>query len=70
MLEQVELCIIGNENSIESNADTPPWLRVHKDKFTVAIEGNIGSGKSTFLNYFSKTNSVEVLVGNSAFLSP
>lgn len=29
--------------------------------FTVVVEGNIGSGKTTFLNYFSKFKDVEVL---------
>jgi deoxynucleoside kinase len=29
--------------------------------FTVIVEGNIGSGKTTFLNYFSNFKDVEVL---------
>ena len=29
--------------------------------FTVIVEGNIGSGKTTFLNHFSKFKDVEVL---------
>lgn len=28
--------------------------------FTVAVEGNIGSGKTTFLNHFNKYDSVAV----------
>ncbi|OWF41235.1 thymidine kinase 2, mitochondrial-like [Mizuhopecten yessoensis] len=32
-----------------------------KDSITVAVEGNIGSGKSTFLQYFKKFPEVEVL---------
>lgn len=29
--------------------------------FTVIVEGNIGSGKTTFLNYFNKKDNVCVL---------
>ena len=29
--------------------------------FTVVVEGNIGSGKTTFLDYFAKFKDVEVL---------
>jgi len=29
--------------------------------FTVIVEGNIGSGKTTFLNHFAKFKDVEVL---------
>lgn len=29
--------------------------------FTVVVEGNIGSGKTTFLNHFNKFHDVEVL---------
>lgn len=29
--------------------------------FTVVVEGNIGSGKTTFLNHFNKFTDVEVL---------
>ena len=31
-----------------------------KDHFVVAIEGNIGSGKSTMINYFKQFNDVQV----------
>ena len=32
-----------------------------KKPFTVIVEGNIGSGKTTFLNHFAKFKDVEVL---------
>jgi len=32
-----------------------------KRPFTVIVEGNIGSGKTTFLNYFNQFSDVEVL---------
>lgn len=56
------MCSIGDENSIECyNEASIPWPTKGKRKFTVAVEGNIGSGKSTFLKYFKKSKSVEVL---------
>lgn len=36
-------------------------METQKKPFTVVIEGNIGSGKTTFLNYFNKFHDVEVL---------
>ena len=33
-------------------------LASHKKPFTVLIEGNIGSGKTTFLNHFNKFDEV------------
>ncbi|RZB39058.1 dNK and/or AAA 18 domain containing protein [Asbolus verrucosus] len=35
--------------------------RKFKRNFTVIVEGNIGSGKTTFLNYFQQFNGVSVL---------
>ena len=32
----------------------------NKRPFTIAVEGNIGAGKSTFLEHFSKVTAVEV----------
>jgi len=30
--------------------------------FKVAVEGNIGSGKTTFLQYFKRAETVEVII--------
>ena len=41
-----------------------PFYKIMAGKtkpFTVVIEGNIGSGKTTVLNYFNKFHEVEVL---------
>ena len=41
-----------------------PFYKIMASKpkpFTVVIEGNIGSGKTTVLNYFNKFHEVEVL---------
>lgn len=35
--------------------------KLYKRPFTVCIEGNIGSGKTTFLSYFKKFDNVTVL---------
>lgn len=56
------LCSIGNENSVECHNDCSiPWPTKGKKKFTVVAEGNIGCGKSTFLQYFKKFKNVEVI---------
>ncbi|ELU17389.1 hypothetical protein CAPTEDRAFT_178371 [Capitella teleta] len=56
-------CSIGDENAVECYNDVSiPWPRRAKKKFTVAVEGNIGCGKSTFLNYFMKSSNTEVLM--------
>ncbi|XP_064642733.1 thymidine kinase 2, mitochondrial-like [Lineus longissimus] len=34
---------------------------VRKDKFTVVVEGNIGSGKSTFIEYFKDSPNVKLI---------
>ncbi|KAK2175103.1 hypothetical protein NP493_750g01061 [Ridgeia piscesae] len=43
------------------NGATIPIPQLAKKTFTVAVEGNIGSGKSSFLHYFDTSNSVEVV---------
>jgi len=54
-------CSIDDENAIECYNDVCiPWSKP-KRKFTVTVEGNIGSGKSTFLHYFRQGDKVEVL---------
>jgi len=35
--------------------------KLYKHPFTVCIEGNIGSGKTTFLSHFKKFDNVSVL---------
>lgn len=41
--------------------NTKALKKTDKRPFTVIIEGNIGSGKTTFLNYFKKYDNVCVL---------
>lgn len=54
-------CSIGNEHTIACYPDNAiPFPRKNKKKFTVCVEGNIGSGKSTFLEHFKKSKSVEL----------
>lgn len=56
------LCSIGGVKSKECYNDfSIPWQRKSKSKFTVAVEGNVGSGKSTFLQFFEQSKNVEVL---------
>ncbi|XP_033328250.1 deoxynucleoside kinase isoform X1 [Megalopta genalis] len=40
---------------------TNEYRKLYKRPFTVCIEGNIGSGKTTFLNHFKKFNNTTVL---------
>lgn len=40
---------------------TSSSLKIDKQPFTVCIEGNIGSGKTTFLNNFKQFNNTLVL---------
>ena len=42
----------GSHNSHSRSSSRP---------FTIAVEGNIGAGKSTFLDHFAKVESVQVL---------
>ncbi|RUS73553.1 hypothetical protein EGW08_018681 [Elysia chlorotica] len=53
------------EDIIPSPTPSPPRLEVNRPRTrtgkTVIVEGNIGSGKSTFLNYFRRYKNVEVL---------
>ena len=44
------------------NDSTIPFRRKSKKNFTVAVEGNIGSGKSTVLQYLKKHHSEHVEV--------
>lgn len=37
---------------------SPKKMARYSRPFTVAVEGNIGSGKTTFIKHFSKFNSV------------
>ncbi|RXG61031.1 Deoxynucleoside kinase [Armadillidium vulgare] len=46
-----------SEENIKSGFEAAKGIK-RKRPFTVAVEGNIGSGKSTFLNYFSKLPNV------------
>ncbi|XP_052760128.1 thymidine kinase 2, mitochondrial-like [Mya arenaria] len=47
--------------SLENVQPTPKRQPRAKKPFTVAVEGNIGSGKSTCLEYFHKQKEVEVV---------
>lgn len=42
------------------NDRTQPFPLKEKRKFTVAVEGNIGCGKTTFLQHFEDKKNVEV----------
>ncbi|XP_016892934.1 thymidine kinase 2, mitochondrial [Cynoglossus semilaevis] len=49
-------------DSQQQRCDTGKLVRNGEDrKAVVCIEGNIASGKTTFLEYFSKTSNIEVL---------
>lgn len=55
-------CSIASDNTIECYDDkSVPWTVKPKRRFTVTVEGNIGSGKSTFLQYFKPAETVEVI---------
>ena len=47
---------VKNHRKIGSHGDTKEVR-----PFTVVVEGNIGSGKTTFLEHFNKHNKVEVV---------
>ncbi|CAH1772762.1 unnamed protein product [Owenia fusiformis] len=53
----------GNRNTFTfNNFDTCVLPDNGNKKFTVSVEGNIGSGKSTFLNHFQDSKNVEVIL--------
>lgn len=56
------LCSLDENQTECYNDSSIPLPRRSKKKFTVAVEGNIGSGKSTFLQYFKNSKSAEVLM--------
>lgn len=57
-----KLCSIRSVKLSECYNDfSIPLERKSKNKFTVTVEGNVGSGKSSFLQYFEKCPNVEVL---------
>jgi thymidine kinase len=62
MQRRSALCSIENKSDA-CNVDRLYDMMKKKSKkhFTVTVEGNIGSGKSTFLQYFKKSEKVEVL---------
>ncbi|XP_050411624.1 thymidine kinase 2, mitochondrial [Patella vulgata] len=49
-------------NDTFTNKSEDDVCKEKKSVYSVAVEGNIGCGKSTFLNYFKKFLNVEVLV--------
>ena len=40
---------------------TSPTCKLYKRPFTVCVEGNIGSGKTTFLSHFKQFDNTTVL---------
>ncbi|KAL3862488.1 hypothetical protein ACJMK2_008449 [Sinanodonta woodiana] len=52
--------MLGLRERNYDNVQTASRPKPSKKKYTVAVEGNIGCGKSTFLNYFKKAHNVEV----------
>ncbi|PVD35459.1 hypothetical protein C0Q70_02422 [Pomacea canaliculata] len=55
-------CIVSGINGEELSVTvTPDWLKGEKTYKTVAVEGNIGCGKTTFLQYFRSRPRVHIL---------
>jgi len=55
-----EINTLRGERVVDSTKRLQPPL-VNNRPFTVVVEGNIGSGKTTFLDHFKKFNEVETL---------
>ena len=55
-----EINTLRGERVVDSTKRLQPPL-VNTRPFTVVVEGNIGSGKTTFLEHFKKFNEVETL---------
>eukprot|EP00088_Acartia_fossae_P013466 TRINITY_DN1706_c0_g1_i2.p1 TRINITY_DN1706_c0_g1~~TRINITY_DN1706_c0_g1_i2.p1 ORF type:complete len:286 (-),score=74.45 TRINITY_DN1706_c0_g1_i2:261-1118(-) len=60
MTDKNELFFKGNTDILKTKIDVSK-MRENNRPFIVSIEGNIGSGKSTMLNYFNKFNDVELI---------
>ncbi|CAD5115558.1 DgyrCDS4522 [Dimorphilus gyrociliatus] len=56
----IQYCSIDQIADCELNDQTQPFPFKEKRKFTVAVEGNIGCGKTTFLKHFENKKNVEV----------
>ena len=60
LAEQPVSAMGQNENRMKNCESKTDGKRDQKRPFVVSIEGNIGSGKSTMINYFKNFNDIQI----------
>lgn len=62
MLEEVKRIVCSGKAALEAFIKMSGSIgKLYRRPFTVCVEGNIGSGKTTFLSHFKKFDNVTVL---------
>ena len=60
LAERTVSTIVQNENCLTNYGSKTDRKRDQKRPFVVSIEGNIGSGKSTMINYFKNFKDIQI----------